>query len=27
MELYHAMSTLRAVRRLKPDPIADEVLE
>lgn len=26
MELYEAMSTLRAVRRLKPDPIADEVL-
>ena len=27
MELYEAMSTLRAVRRLKPDPIPDEVLE
>ena len=27
MELYEAMSTLRAVRRLKPDPIADEVLD
>ena len=26
MELYDAMSTLRAVRRLKPDPIPDEVL-
>lgn len=26
-ELYEAMSTLRAVRRLKPDPIADDVLE
>jgi len=27
MEIYEAMSTLRAVRRLKPDPIPDEVLE
>lgn len=27
MELYDAMSTLRAVRRLKPDPIPDEVLQ
>ncbi len=27
MDLYDAMSTLRAVRRLKPDPIPDEVLE
>ncbi len=26
MELYDAMSTLRAVRRLKPDPIAPETL-
>lgn len=26
MELYEAMSTLRAVRRLKPDQISDEVL-
>jgi nitroreductase len=26
MELYDAMSTLRAVRRLKPDPIPDDVL-
>lgn len=26
MGIYQAMSTLRAVRRLKPDPIADEVL-
>ncbi len=25
--LYEAMSTLRAVRRLRPDPIADEVLQ
>ncbi len=25
--LYEAMSTLRAVRRLKPDPIPDDVLE
>ncbi|MCP4223458.1 MAG: oxidoreductase, partial [Actinomycetia bacterium] len=25
--LYEAMSTLRAVRRLKPDPIPDEVLD
>ena len=24
--LYEAMSTLRAVRRLKPDPIDDDVL-
>lgn len=27
MELYDAMSTLRAVRRLKPDPIPDDVVE
>ncbi|MEM8769407.1 MAG: nitroreductase family protein [Pseudomonadota bacterium] len=27
MELYDAMSTLRAVRRLKPDPIPEAVLE
>ena len=27
MDLYDAMSTLRAVRRLKPDPIPDDVLE
>ncbi len=27
MEIYDAMSTLRAVRRLKPDPIPDDVLE
>jgi len=27
MELYDAMSTLRAVRRLRPDPIEDDVLE
>ncbi len=26
MELYDAMKTLRAVRRLRPDPIPDEVL-
>ena len=26
MPLYEAMSTLRAVRRLRPDPIADDVL-
>ena len=26
MELYEAMSTLRAVRRLRPDPIPEEVL-
>lgn len=26
MELYEAMSTLRAVRRLKPDPVPDDVL-
>ncbi len=26
-ELYDVMSTLRAVRRLKPDPIPDDVLE
>jgi nitroreductase len=25
MELYEAMSTLRAVRRLKADPIPDDV--
>ena len=25
--LYEAMSTLRAVRRLRPDPIPDDVLE
>lgn len=27
IDLYHAMSTLRAVRRLRPDPIPDDVLE
>ncbi len=27
VQLYDAMSTLRAVRRLRPDPIPDEVLE
>ncbi len=27
VELYEAMSSLRAVRRLKPDPIPDEVLQ
>ncbi len=27
IELYQAMSTLRAVRRLRPDPIPDEVME
>lgn len=27
MDLYEAMSTQRAVRRLRPDPIPDEVLE
>ena len=27
MDLYEAMSTLRAVRRLKPDPIPDDVLQ
>ena len=27
MEIYDAMSSLRAVRRLRPDPIADDVLE
>lgn len=27
MELYDAMSTLRAVRRLRPDPIPEDVLE
>lgn len=27
MDLYDAMSTLRAVRRLRPDPIDDDVLE
>lgn len=27
VDLYEAMSSLRAVRRLKPDPIPDEVLE
>ncbi|MEQ8691791.1 MAG: nitroreductase family protein [Pseudomonadales bacterium] len=27
MPLYEAMSTLRAVRRLKPDPIPDDVLQ
>ena len=27
MNLYDAMSTLRAVRRLRPDPIPDDVLE
>ena len=27
MELYEAMGTLRAVRRLRPDPIPEDVLE
>ena len=27
MEIYEAMSTLRAVRRLKPDPIPDQVMQ
>jgi nitroreductase len=27
MELYEAMSTLRAVRRIRPDPVPDAVLE
>ena len=27
MDLYNAMSTLRAVRRLRPDPIAEDVVE
>jgi nitroreductase len=27
IDLYEAMSTLRAVRRLKPDPIPDDVLQ
>jgi len=27
MELYDAMSTLRAVRRIKPDPVPDDVLK
>ena len=27
MQLYDAMSTLRAVRRLRPDPIPDEVVD
>lgn len=27
VNLYEAMSTLRAVRRLRPDPIADDVLQ
>ena len=27
MELYEAMSTLRAVRRIRPDPIPEDVLE
>ena len=27
MDLYDAMSTLRAVRRLRPDPIAEDVLQ
>lgn len=27
MDLYDAMSTLRAVRRLRPDPIDDEIIE
>ena len=26
-DIYQMMSTLRAVRRLRPDPIPDEVLE
>jgi nitroreductase len=27
MDLYDAMSTLRAVRRLRPDPIDEAVVE
>ena len=27
MDLYDAMSTLRAVRRLRPDPISEDVLQ
>ena len=27
VDLYEAMSSLRAVRRLKPDPIPDDVLQ
>lgn len=27
MDIYEAMSTLRAVRRLKPDPIDDDIIE
>ena len=27
MELYDAMSTLRAVRRLRSDPIDDEIVQ
>ena len=27
MDLYEAMSTLRAVRRLRPDPIDEAVIE
>jgi nitroreductase len=27
MDLYEAMSTLRAVRRLRPDPIDDDIIE
>ena len=27
MEIYEAMSSLRAVRRLKPDPIPDDVMD
>ena len=27
MELYDAMKTLRAVRRLRPDPVPDDVLQ
>ena len=27
MEIYEAMSTLRAVRRLRPDPVPDDVLQ
>ena len=27
MDLYEAMSTLRAVRRLKPDPIPSDVTQ
>ena len=27
MDLYEAMSTLRAVRRLRPDPIDAEIID